>query len=86
MSSGGETNPPVYPAYTTGTTQPYQLFTVVSPTPGTTGNGTVPTKDVHHHDSSKEEKLEQLGEIDPASLIPGKGPGGAPQQYFNVSL
>lgn len=47
-----------------------------------------PVQEVHHHDSpqeNKEKKLKELGEIDPASLIPGKGPGGVPQQFFVVS-
>ncbi len=96
MSSEEKTgSPPLYPTYAANP-QSYQQYPLgplsTAPPPmapmGTVG-GTVPAEEVHHHDSNdkkkKKEELEELGEVDPASLIPGKGPGGAPQQYFNVS-
>ncbi len=81
--------PPVYPTYT-ATPEAYQSYPTVgqpvlvplpSPVDQPTEPDSVPTND----NKKGKKQLKELGEVDPASLIPGKGPGGAPQQFFNVS-
>ncbi len=78
----------MYPTYT-ATPQSYQQYPMGTSPAVPINVAGVPAQEVHHHgeesESNKNKKLEDLGEVDPASLIPGKGPGGAPQQYFNVS-
>ena len=86
-------NPPAYPAPLeayAGLQHP--MGNVVGAGPVPINVPVVPSEEVQHHDEEskesdkkKKKKLEELGEVDPANLIPGKGPGGAPQQYFNVS-
>ena len=86
--SGVKESPPVYPTYT-ATPQSYQQYPVGVVSAGPVPVNAVPAQEVQHHDEDSErrgnKKLEELGEVDPANLSPGKGPGGAPQQYFNVS-
>ena len=92
MSEEKPGSPPLYPTTYTATPQSYQQYPMgqlgpaTAPPPGSVNMA--PAQEVQHHDESNKRdtgKLEDLGDVDPASLIPGKGPGGAPQQYFNVS-
>ena len=90
--------PPAYQQTTGAGPQSYQHYPMapVGPTPTQNNNNpfrgmpvwlTPQTRrsNADNGGGGRGEELRDLGEIDPASLIPGKGPGGAPHQYFNVS-